>query len=726
MRHSVSRLVVAVACAACLIVPFENPVAPPTASASGLKIVFAATGRSLTDPTFLYQAIYTADGDGNNVKRITPIGDGIYYDWPMWAMHGTKIVYTTRTTLEGGAPEYVWMADPDGSHAVKLTTNPWRNIQPRISPDGNWLLFTSFWDEFPSQGLYRLNLSTGQVENISATYWKDGALEADPKWSPDGTQIVFAVTRAKPPAREQPTQIYSMRPDGSNRQALTDDSYFNTDPTMSPSDQLVAYSSYRGPGDPTADQARTKFDVKQRDWRLVMKDLNTGEDHELTEGKNCSIRPPLDPCSIQQAPAWVPQFSPDGQRIAFLGIRSSFHSGIYTIGIDGKSPKALLEFTDRAISWYDWSDEGPPPLLATPLFAAAPGSALLYSGLAYIDLSAGGALPPSQTFISSLDRWATLPIQPAGRPDLAPALARWSPDRRLIAFTARVPVDYALGPPLPPAGQARQVHFSFANPESADRPPASSAEEQVFVMTADGSFTRQLTTPKTEDYMDAVADDDFRGNTDPDISPDNRYAIFINRSGVSNESWILREDLETGEVLNLTSMTVGTTPAGDVRARFSPDGRRIAFISAVGETTQVFVMDRDGQNVKQLTDDDHINLDPSWSPDGKWLAYTSYRGPGSPVVEGEDGVSLDGTRRVKVTDWHLLKLNVETHETVTLVDDPDVAAFRPVWSPDGSGIAMVSYGRSKQPDIYMVGADGRNLRPVAITLKTKELSIDWR
>jgi Tol biopolymer transport system component len=461
---------------------------------------------------------------------------------------------------------------------------------------------------------------------------------------------------------------------------------------------------------------------------VVVKDVASGTEQELTEGQNCSIRSPFDPCSITQAPGWVPQFSPDGQRIAFLGIRSAFHSGIYSLDIHGKDPKTVIEFTDRAISWYDWSDEGPPPPAASAGFASnAPTSALLFSGRQYIDLPSGAPLPPSQTFISSLDRWTTLLLQPVGRPDLAPELARWSPDRRLVVFTARVPVDRSLTPPAPPPGQERHVHFSYANTtDSTDVPPLSNAQEQVFVMNADGTNVRQVTTPKTEDYMDGVADDEFRGNTDPDVSPDGRYVIFTNRSGLSNESWILREDLQTLEVLNLTSVSIGTTPAGDIRPRFSPDGRRIAFISAVGDTTQVFAMDPDGQNVQQLTDDDHINLDPAWSPDGRSLVYTSYRGPGSPVVEGDAGVDLDGMRRVKVEDWHLIKLDLESGRQVTLVDQPNVAAFHPVWSPDGSRIAMISYGRSKQPDIYMVDADGQHLRPVAITLKTKELSVDWR
>ena len=50
---------------------------------------------------------------------------------------------------------------------------------------------------------------------------------------------------------------------------------------------------------------------------------------------------------------------------------------------------------------------------------------------------------------------------------------------------------------------------------------------------------------------------------------------------------------------------------------WSPDGKRIAFDSEWDGGSQIFVMNADGTNVHQLTNNDHRDWDPSWSPDGK-------------------------------------------------------------------------------------------------------------
>ena len=58
---------------------------------------------------------------------------------------------------------------------------------------------------------------------------------------------------------------------------------------------------------------------------------------------------------------------------------------------------------------------------------------------------------------------------------------------------------------------------------------------------------------------------------------------------------------------------------------WSPDGRRIAFQSDVDEDWEIFVMNADGSGVTQLTDNEAWNLTPSWSPDGRRIAFQSLR-----------------------------------------------------------------------------------------------------
>jgi Tol biopolymer transport system component len=59
-------------------------------------------------------------------------------------------------------------------------------------------------------------------------------------------------------------------------------------------------------------------------------------------------------------------------------------------------------------------------------------------------------------------------------------------------------------------------------------------------------------------------------------------------------------------------------------AQFSPDGRRVAFISDRGGTSEIWLADPDGANAVQLTSMDAPAIDsPKWSPDGQTIAFDS-------------------------------------------------------------------------------------------------------
>lgn len=682
------------------------------AATSNLKIVFAALDRDNSGNTTGMQAIYVANGDGTNVRRITPPGDGKFYDWPMWAMNGTKILYTARTGPLAGVPEQIYLMNPDGTGVVQLTNNAWRNGQPKMSADGSRIIFTSFWKEFPVVGLYQLSLATGEIVNLSARHSFDSGFDSDPFWSPDGQQVIFASSRGED-GNEQPTQVYLMNADGTDRRRLTDDTYFNTDPVLHPDGKTVAIAAYTGEGAPTAGRQGDDFTlVRLHDWSLVIKDIETQTSRHLTGGQNCTVREITNPCTIAEASAWVPKWTPDGAQVGFISILSPNRTGIYAMNPDGSNGRAVLEFADKAVTRFDWTAADAPGQPSTPELPAL-ASPLLFGGRVYASVTDGAELPEPQLFAGQSDRWLAAQIVPQQESkQLAPITARWTPDKQRILFTARVPVDRNAPPPPPPPGKERQEHFSIPDPfdESGYRPEV--AEEQVFVMDADGGNVQQITSAQMEDYLDGIPEGQARGNTDPDLSPDGRYLLTTNVSDSTSESWILRVDFHTGEVLNLSSMTRGLLAGRDERARFSPDGSRIVFSSLVQNSMQIMVMDPDGLNVRQLTDDTYSNVDPAWSPDGQWIIYSSQRTTG---VDPDPQVG-----------WQLIKLNVATGEQVPVMTNPLLSAFRPVWSPDGQRLAFIGSYNKGQTDIYSVYADGGGLGPLQVTLRTKESFVDWR
>lgn len=156
---------------------------------------------------------------------------------------------------------------------------------------------------------------------------------------------------------------------------------------------------------------------------------------------------------------------------------------------------------------------------------------------------------------------------------------------------------------------------------------------------------------------------DFAYYIKPDTHTWLRY--FVGRTDISN-------------LLTLSDMqgiiTHGATAA--------PTGGRVAFASDRDGNWEIYVMNTDGSELSNLTNNPAAHLWPAWSPDGSKIAFTSDR---------------DGNREIYV-------VNADGSGQVRLTNEPEID-YIPAWSPDGSKIAFVSQ-RDGNGDIYIMNTDG--------------------
>ena len=153
------------------------------------------------------------------------------------------------------------------------------------------------------------------------------------------------------------------------------------------------------------------------------------------------------------------------------------------------------------------------------------------------------------------------------------------------------------------------------------------------------------------------------------------------------------------------------------------DDTRIAFESTRSRhwIAEIYMMDPDGEQIRQLTDEPKYDGEPAWSPDGKRITFVSYRDlkkiPERGVIRGEIYVmNADGTNPINLTR------SVEKAEGVS------------TWSPDGKQIAFTSAERFKWRggyclNIWVMDADGgqpRNLTNHDALDQTPDWSPDGR
>src|SRR2546423_9202896 len=121
---------------------------------------------------------------------------------PRVSPDGRRVVYTVNeAVMTADRSEFVtqiWMATTDGKENYQITFGDKSSSNPKWSPDGNWIAFTSNRKD-NKENLYLLRATGGEAEPLTDV--KSGV--ADFEWSPDGRWIALVMTDPKTEEEEK-------------------------------------------------------------------------------------------------------------------------------------------------------------------------------------------------------------------------------------------------------------------------------------------------------------------------------------------------------------------------------------------------------------------------------------------------------------------------------------------------------------------------------------------
>jgi Tol biopolymer transport system component len=189
-------------------------------------------------------SIFTANADGSNGAAI-PQADG---ESPSWSPDGSKIAFESTTCFLVACARDLHTINRDGtekSPSIVGTFN--QTLDPTWSPNGETIAHVNGGTVCDESGaycnaqIYTIHPDGSGVSRITDDVYYD----FDPSWSPDGSRIAFAS------ARDGYSDIYTINTDGTGLTRLTDDPGVDRWPTWSPDGRKIAFISSRDDlGDP--------------------------------------------------------------------------------------------------------------------------------------------------------------------------------------------------------------------------------------------------------------------------------------------------------------------------------------------------------------------------------------------------------------------------------------------------------------------------------------------
>jgi len=513
---------------------------------------------------------------------------------PAYSPDGKKIAFTSN---RDGLPA-VYVMNADGGDARKLTNDLTDCSSPAWSSDGTKLYFVS------KDKWYVMNADGGNPTKLPDPF---GRL------SPDGKKIVFAKESIL--GSKRTSEIFVGDAGGGNAVRLPNKPMGGSDPFWSPDGKRIAFTWFdplfnAGAGNPEI----CAMDADGRNW----------------------VR-------LTNNPAWdgIPIWSPDGTRIAFFSTRNCKDDAvaIHVMNTDGSNVMRLTECQTFGYG-ASWSPDSRKLLYASD----RDGNFEIYAINADPSHQTNVTRHPAEdiepvwsrdgrkiAFISNRDGRDSLFVMDADGANPrklvndVPSRVSWSPDGGRIVFAAAWAGNYDVY--VANADGSGVVQLTHGGENEAQPVWSPDGTNILFCYTADG--TNQLYVMNADGSRVARISNSPEHEWQPDWSPDGKQIVFTRsrNRGVQRDIWMMNADGSNPHL-------IAAAPGADefLYPRFSPDGQRIVFHRRVASPLQadIWVMNADGGGQTRLTY--RGGGLPTWSPDGKKIAFYAQKRDGNAEV----------------------------------------------------------------------------------------------
>ena len=481
----------------------------------------------------------------------------------------------------------------EGGSARRISSGPAWEVQPRFSPDGREIAFTS--DRGGGNNLWRMPVDGGAPTAVTD---EDFRLLNNPVWTPDGQYLIGRkhFTGQRSLGAGELWMYHKAGGDGLQLTRQKNDQQDLGEPAVSADGRWVYYSEDVTPG-PYFQYNKNPHDVIYAIKRL---DRESGETQTLIDTPGGAVRP---------------QPSPDGRSLAFVK-RVREKSVLHLLDLDSGDVRPLWDGLSHDMQ-EAWAIFGP---YANYAWTPDSKQIVIWAQGKLWRVDADDGTPVQIPFSAAIEQTVTQPLrfeQTLERDSFQPKMIRdvaTSPDGRTLVFHA--------------VGQL----WTKALPNGAPQRLTGESAQFEYQPTFSPDGRKLLYTTWSDDRQGAIVERDLAGGQarvltakpgfyyGPRYSRDGTQIVYARTSGGS-----ITGNLNSGET------GVYVMPAGGGEARriaksggdpqFSADGTRVTYLVGGGLKKKLMSVGLNGEEPREVFDLKYVDF-VNVSPDGQWVAFT--------------------------------------------------------------------------------------------------------